>query len=93
MYPGADPGALELLNLMLQFNPRRRVTVSQALNHPFFADIRNPKSETVSDRPLSVDIEMIGESAENLRTSLLQELAWHHRRKVQPYTVSPEPER
>ena len=80
MYPGADEGALELLHLMLQFNPRKRVTVDQTLDHPFFSDIRNPVLETVADRPMSVDIETLGESSENLRTNVLLELAWHNSR-------------
>ena len=80
MYPGADDGALELLHLMLQFNPRKRVTVDQTLDHPFFSDIRNPALETVADRPMSVDIETLGESSENLRTNVLLELAWHNSR-------------
>ena len=77
LYPGAEEGALELLHLMLQFNPRKRVTVDQILDHAFFSDIRNKALEIVADKPMSVDIETLGESSENLRTNVLLELAWH----------------
>ena len=70
MYPGADPAAIDLLNLMLQFNPRRRASVEEALNHEFFSDIRNPGLEFVAKTPMSVDVENLGESNENLRNNV-----------------------
>lgn len=45
MYPNACPPALEVMQQMLAFNPRRRLTVEQALQHPFFADLHDPKDE------------------------------------------------
>ena len=36
--PGADDVAIDLLNKMLQFNPNKRITVEEALRHPFFVD-------------------------------------------------------
>ena len=74
MYPGADAKAIDLLRLMLQFSPRNRVTVEQALGHPFFQDVRNLNVETVAVMPMSVDIETLGESPENLKSNVLAEL-------------------
>lgn len=81
MYPGADDSALELLAMMLQFNPRSRVSVEESLNHSFFQDIRNPPLEIAAALPMSVDVENIGESAENLRNNVLLELEWYRTRK------------
>jgi len=36
VFPTADPLALDLLDKLLVFNPRKRVTVDQALAHPWF---------------------------------------------------------
>lgn len=36
--PGADEVALDLISKMLCFNPDKRITVEQALRHPFFVD-------------------------------------------------------
>lgn len=81
MYPGADPNAIDLLRLMLQFSPRNRVTVEQTLNHPFFQDVRNVSVETVAIMPMSVDIETHGESPENLKSNVLAELECYSMRR------------
>ena len=38
-FPGANPRALDLMARMLQFNPGRRITVEQALAHPYLAQV------------------------------------------------------
>lgn len=40
VFPDAHPEALDLLQKMLQFDPRRRITVEDALRHPYVASIR-----------------------------------------------------
>ncbi|CAM9725062.1 unnamed protein product, partial [Heterosigma akashiwo] len=37
--PGATPEALDLLGKMLRFDPRQRITVPEALAHPFLASL------------------------------------------------------
>jgi mitogen-activated protein kinase 6 len=70
MYPGAADKAVDLLTKMLQFDPRVRITVNEALGHPFFADIRNASLESTARSPMSFDLENSFESAENLRASV-----------------------
>ena len=36
LYPNANPLALDLLGRMVHFSPTRRITVQQALQHPYF---------------------------------------------------------
>jgi mitogen-activated protein kinase 1/3 len=45
MYPAADPVGLDLLRHLLQFNPKKRYTAEQALEHEFFKGIRRPELE------------------------------------------------
>lgn len=45
MFPGADPRAEDLLTRMLQFNPAKRISVDEALEHPFLVDVRNQDAE------------------------------------------------
>ena len=48
-YPGANPEAIDILNKMLQFNPYFRISVDEALNHPFFSKVKKPVKETISE--------------------------------------------
>ena len=47
MFPKASAEALDLLRLLLQFNPKRRLTVEKALRHPYVVDFHNPDDEPV----------------------------------------------
>jgi serine/threonine protein kinase len=37
-FPGVDPLAVDLLKRMLRFDPEERLTVTEALAHPYLAD-------------------------------------------------------
>jgi len=39
LYPQADPLAIDLLQKMLVFDPTKRITASEALQHPYMADL------------------------------------------------------
>ena len=45
MFPHADADAIELLNRMLQFDPRRRCSVEEALAHPWLAQLHEEAAE------------------------------------------------
>jgi mitogen-activated protein kinase 15 len=49
LYPGAGEEALDLLGRILIFNPYFRISVEEALNHPFFKKVRKPEKEIGSD--------------------------------------------
>lgn len=40
-FPRASAPALDLLDRMLQFNPANRITVAEALQHPYLAQVSN----------------------------------------------------
>jgi len=42
---------------MLQFNPYFRVSVNDALEHPFFTKVRKPYKEKEADKLISLDFE------------------------------------
>jgi serine/threonine protein kinase len=45
LYPAAKPAALDLMDKMLTFSPDRRISVEEALRHPYFASLHNAKKE------------------------------------------------
>merc|ERR1719229_447754 len=45
MYPGADEQALSLLRGLLQFDVEKRITVDEALSHPFIQHVRDEMTE------------------------------------------------
>lgn len=51
--PNANPNAIDLLLKMLTFSPDKRITIEDAVNHPYFSNFAHlgmpPKSETKFD--------------------------------------------
>jgi serine/threonine protein kinase len=45
LYPAADPAALQLLKNMLMFNPAKRCTAEEALDHDFLKPVRRKEME------------------------------------------------
>eukprot|EP01006_Ploeotia_vitrea_P017055 TRINITY_DN48064_c0_g1_i1.p1 TRINITY_DN48064_c0_g1~~TRINITY_DN48064_c0_g1_i1.p1 ORF type:complete len:440 (-),score=231.69 TRINITY_DN48064_c0_g1_i1:210-1394(-) len=72
-FPGADPLALDLLDKLLSFNPDKRPTAEEALNHPFLASVRNPEAERQLSQGKPVDMEF---EDSDLSMASLRELVW-----------------
>ncbi|OMJ89628.1 hypothetical protein SteCoe_8165 [Stentor coeruleus] len=62
IYPAITTNELDLLNRMMMFNPRERITLDQAINHPYFFPVRDPNLEinpvTQADFEFDSDTEM-----------------------------------
>eukprot|EP00826_Nyctotherus_ovalis_P065834 TRINITY_DN9692_c0_g1_i1.p1 TRINITY_DN9692_c0_g1~~TRINITY_DN9692_c0_g1_i1.p1 ORF type:complete len:289 (+),score=86.28 TRINITY_DN9692_c0_g1_i1:96-962(+) len=57
VYPYATADSIDLLNRMLIFNPHKRVTVDQCLDHVFFADIKNKELELLAPSAIVLEFE------------------------------------
>ena len=55
-FPSASDDALDLVRKLLQFNPSKRLTVEQALRHPYVAQFHNPDDEPACPRTISISI-------------------------------------
>ena len=40
-YPQAEPALIDLLERTLAYDPARRISAKQAMQHPYFDDVRN----------------------------------------------------
>jgi len=56
MFPNAPEDALDILNKLLQFNPNKRITAAQALEHPYLEQFHNPEEELVCEHPIQIPI-------------------------------------
>jgi mitogen-activated protein kinase 1/3 len=75
IYPAASSDAIELLTKMLKFSPRARITIDEAINHPFLAKIRDKSKESVAKGAVVLDFEKEGEmTAERLRELFIEEI-------------------
>lgn len=47
LFKDANPDALDLLEKMLMFNPQKRITIEQALEHPYMSSLHSLEDEPV----------------------------------------------
>mmetsp|Transcript_12070 Transcript_12070/g.15656 ORF Transcript_12070/g.15656 Transcript_12070/m.15656 type:complete len:427 (-) Transcript_12070:56-1336(-) len=81
-YPNADPAAIDLLQRMLTFNPAKRITVQDALKHPYLASLSNEADEPICEKRFEFEYEK-----ETLSKEMLQELMWQEMAKYHPHSM------
>jgi serine/threonine protein kinase len=70
-FPNTPLDALELMRKMLEIHPSKRITVGDALAHPFLSQLHSPEDEPVAEHPFDFTFEK-----EKLNRARLQELIW-----------------
>lgn len=74
IYPGANAEALDLLEKMLVFHPKKRITIEEALKHPYMASLHNEEDEPVSDAPFNFSFENVAVTKEQLQRMIFEEV-------------------
>lgn len=70
-----NPQALDLIDKCLEFNPDHRITVDEALEHPYFAELHDPADEPEFKEKLNFDFEQKGKyTLHQLKTKIIQEI-------------------
>lgn len=59
LFPNADQKALDLLGRMLTFNPHKRITVEEALAHPYLEQYYDPADEVFLVFNISLNIKIV----------------------------------
>jgi len=57
LLPTAPADALDLMSKLLVFNPDRRLSIEDAIRHPYLAQFHNPKDEPVLSSPVPISID------------------------------------
>ncbi|CAA7403747.1 unnamed protein product [Spirodela intermedia] len=78
-FPRMSPGAVDLLERMLVFDPSRRITVDQALCHPYLSSLHDLNDEPVCPHAFNFDFEQPSFTEENIK-----ELIWREALNFNP---------
>ncbi|RWR87835.1 mitogen-activated protein kinase 2 isoform X1 [Cinnamomum micranthum f. kanehirae] len=78
-FPNKSPLAVDLLEKMLVFDPNKRISVDEALCHPYLSSLHDINDEPVCPRPFSFDFEHPSFSEEDIK-----ELIWRESVKFNP---------
>lgn len=57
MFPNTDEDALDLLSRLLQFNPNKRITADESLEHPYVSQFHAPDEEITCDHIIQIPID------------------------------------
>ncbi|TXG59709.1 hypothetical protein EZV62_014282 [Acer yangbiense] len=71
VYPHADPLAIDLLQRMLVFEPSKRITVTEALQHPYMSGLYDPRCNPPAQVPIDLEID------ENVGEQMIREMMWN----------------
>jgi mitogen-activated protein kinase 15 len=57
IYPHASEEAIDLLCRCLAFNPSKRITAEEALQHPYVRQFHNPEDEPSCEKEIKITID------------------------------------
>ena len=81
LFPDFSPLALDLLKKMLLFDPEKRITVDQALDHPYLEALHCSDDEVVMAKPVELadfDFEQCDLTTEQMKDMIYEEILLYH---------------
>ncbi|XP_069507970.1 mitogen-activated protein kinase 7 isoform X2 [Ambystoma mexicanum] len=78
LYPGCDRKALSLMQKMLRFDPRERISVLEALRHPFLSKYHDPDDEPNCVPAFDFDFDKRVLTKEQIKEAIVSEINDFH---------------
>ncbi|XP_058101071.1 mitogen-activated protein kinase homolog D5 isoform X1 [Magnolia sinica] len=72
-FPNVHPEAIDLVEKMLTFDPRRRITVEDALAHPYLTSLHDISDEPICSMPFIFDFEQHALTEEQMKDLIYRE--------------------
>ncbi|RCV45314.1 hypothetical protein SEVIR_9G448200v4 [Setaria viridis] len=73
LFPRVQPVALDLIERMLTFNPLQRITVEEALDHPYLERLHDIADEPICTDPFSFDFEQQALTEDQMKQLIFNE--------------------
>ncbi|VDQ04795.1 unnamed protein product [Trichobilharzia regenti] len=70
-----EENSIDLLDRLLTFNPTTRISVEEALAHPYFEHYYDPSDEPVAKKPFSFEEELDNLPVRQLKKKIFQEVS------------------
>ncbi|ETW03352.1 CMGC/MAPK protein kinase [Aphanomyces invadans] len=90
IYPRATDLCLDLLDKMLAFDPRTRITIDDALEHPYLAQVRDKSVETTADKPFDFSFEDCDLTRKKLQELIFEDVCHFHPETLEEVSDSSE---
>ena len=84
LFAGKDTDAVDLLKKMLLYDPEERITIEDALKHPYMVELHYPPDEPTTN-PVSAfdfDFELYDLSTDETRKHIFEEIMLYHSSKA-----------
>eukprot|EP00828_Plagiopyla_frontata_P047743 TRINITY_DN8920_c0_g4_i1.p2 TRINITY_DN8920_c0_g4~~TRINITY_DN8920_c0_g4_i1.p2 ORF type:complete len:156 (+),score=26.19 TRINITY_DN8920_c0_g4_i1:367-834(+) len=80
-----SPVAIDLLKKFLIFNPDKRITIDEALNHPFLAILNSGQQEPTTQPvdPIEFEFENYSLTIEQMKDCIYEEILLYHFPEIQ----------
>ncbi|WVZ56549.1 hypothetical protein U9M48_007059 [Paspalum notatum var. saurae] len=73
LFPRVQPVALDLIERMLTFNPLQRITVEEALDHPYLERLHDITDEPICTEPFSFEFEQQALTEDQMKQLIFNE--------------------
>lgn len=78
MFPETEPNLVDLLAQLLHFDPTKRLSAAQALEHPYLAAYRDAPEENLPTPEIEMDFELKHPTKDELRKLVWEEVLRYH---------------